>query len=70
MSVDDGVNLVESQSQDHVKSKEANPWQTFANIIDRILFVVVLVLYIIMVIGLIPEGYLNERKKSIEILGY
>lgn len=70
MSADDGVNLVESQTQEQPKTKEAGPWQTFANIIDRILFAILIVLYVIMVVGLIPEGYLNERKKSIEIIGY
>lgn len=70
MSADDGVNLVESQTQEQVKTKGTSPWQTFANIVDRVLFAVLTVVYIIMIIGLIPEGYLGERKKSIEIIGY
>jgi len=70
VSADDGVNLVESQPQEQPKTKTAGPWQTFANIIDRILFAILLIVYVIMVFGLIPEGYLNERKKTIEIIGY
>lgn len=69
-SAEDGVDLVDGQAT-LPKIKEAGPWQTFAKIIDRVLFAILFIVYIIMIVGLIPEGYIGGAKKGpIEIIGY
>lgn len=68
----DDINLVESQPNEKDAKKAAtNMWQTFGNIIDRVLFVLLSLIYLFMVLGLLPEKFLDEKDvKSVEIVGY
>lgn len=72
-STEDDINLVESQANDKDAHNKVSTklWRTFANIIDRILFVALSLTYIIMVLSLLPENYLDEKDvTSVEIVGY
>lgn len=69
-STEDDINLVESQANEKRAEKDKpKMWRTFGNIIDRLLFVVLALSYIIMMISLIPENFFNgEEVNSIEIV--
>lgn len=46
-------------------------WEIVAKVIDRMLFVVLLVVYVAMIIELIPEGYLTDAKDAdLKIIKY
>lgn len=78
----DDVNLVESQSNEKnntttssssttAKKPTSSIWQTFANIIDRVLFVTLFLIYLFMVIDLLPENFFSKTpERSVEIIGY
>lgn len=53
-ATEDDASLVETKS---TQSKFNATWRAFAKIIDRILFVIFLIVYIIMLLTLIPESY-------------
>lgn len=70
---EDDINLVESQpNKNNEEKRSANMWRTFSNIVDRILFAAVTVIYMIMFISLLPEKLLDASQKtnSVEIVGY
>ena len=70
---DDDVNLVESQPNDKDNNKKVtqNVWRTFGNIIDRILFATLSIIYLIMLVSLLPENFLDAKNpKSVEVVGY
>lgn len=67
---EDDINLVESQEADK-PAKKITLWRTFGKIIDRLIFVVYTIMYIIMVLSLLPEGYFEEKNlPEVEITGY
>lgn len=69
---EDDINLVESQANDKANNKVAkNVWQTFGNIIDRVLFAVLSFVYLIMLLSMLPEDFFDEKvPKTVEIVGY
>lgn len=70
---EDDINLVESQpNRNNEEKRSANMWRTFSNIVDRIIFAAVTVIYMIMFISLLPEKFLDASQKtnSVEIVGY
>lgn len=69
---EDDINLVESQANDKDSKKVMkNVWQTFGNIIDRVLFAILSLLYIIMLLSLLPEDFFDEKMpKTVETVGY
>lgn len=70
---DDDINLVESQPNDKDNNKKVTQtiWRTFGNIIDRILFATLSLIYIIMMLSLLPENFLDAKNpKSVEVVGY
>lgn len=75
----DDVNLVESQSTEKnnttdsatTKKTTASIWKTFANIIDRVLFVSLFLFYLFMIIDLLPENFFAKSpERTIEVIGY
>lgn len=67
---DDDINLVESQDTEK-PAKKTNLWRTFGKIIDRVLFSVFTILYVVMIWSLLPEGYFDRNDTpSVEIIGY
>lgn len=69
---EDDINLVESQANDKDNRKVTkNVWQTFGNIIDRVLFAVLSFVYLIMLLSMLPEDFFDEKvPKTVEIVGY
>lgn len=69
-STEDDINLVESQANEKRTEKDKpKTWRTFGNIIDRLLFVVLSLTYLIMMISLIPEKFFDgEEVNSVEIV--
>lgn len=70
---EDDINLVESQPNNKNEEKRsANVWRTFSNIVDRIIFAVVALVYMVMFISLLPEKFwdASQQLDSIEIVGY
>ena len=61
--IEDAADLVESVKK---SSSDANIWAAFCKLVDRILFFVFLCLYLLMFIGLLPEGYLYAKFDSID----
>lgn len=49
--------LVESKA---APSKENDKWKMISKIFDRLVFLILIVVYFIMVVALIPENYGNE----------
>lgn len=67
---DDDINLVESQETEK-PMKKGSLWRTFGKIIDRILFTIFTIVYIIMMLSLLPEGYFDRKDEpNVEIIGY
>lgn len=69
----DDINLVESQTNEKSNTKKptASIWQTFANIIDRMLFAALGLIYLFMIIDLLPERFFDKQpERTIEIIGY
>lgn len=67
---DDDINLVESQDTEK-PAKKINLWRTFGKIIDRVLFTLFTILYVVMMWSLLPEGYFDRKDSaSVEIIGY
>lgn len=68
----DSVNLVESQANER-ENKQMKPinWKTFGSIIDRVLFVVLVFIYLFMVIDFLPEKFFGQHDaKPVEIIRY
>lgn len=52
---DDSVNLVEAKIA--VPSKENDKWKMISKIFDRLMFLTLVIVYIVMILTLIPESY-------------
>ncbi|XP_037040197.1 neuronal acetylcholine receptor subunit alpha-2-like [Bradysia coprophila] len=65
------VNVTEPQTLPTVTIKPpTNTWKLFAKYIDRLLFIIVFVLYVCMYFALVPSGYkFAEPRGDIEVLG-
>lgn len=61
--VEDVTELVESVK---ALSSDEVIWLTFCKLVDRVLFFVIFVLYFIMFVSLLPEGYLKASYDPIE----
>jgi hypothetical protein len=61
--IEDAADLVESVKK---SSLDESIWLAFCKLIDRILFFVFFILYFIMFIALLPEGYLTAKFDPIE----
>lgn len=69
----DDLNSVEAQlNEKNEERKSSNLWRTFSNIVDRFLFVSITIIYIVMLLSLLPENFLNaaQNVNSVEIIGY
>lgn len=58
---------INDPSPDHTKSSDksaSNSWRIVVQLIDRMLFVVLLLVYCMMMYEWLPEGYLTGRRKS------
>jgi hypothetical protein len=63
--IEDVGDLVESVKK---SAADINVWLTFCKIIDRFLLFVFLVLYLVMFVALLPEGYLAATFSPLEVL--
>lgn len=63
---------MESQTEDkRDTNNSADSWNTFANVIDRLSFVIIAVFYLIAMISLLPERYFDAKNvNSVQIIGY
>lgn len=50
-----------------VERMDGDVWKTFCLIMDRVLFVVILIAYIFMAVTLVPEGYLKAKYDPIDV---
>jgi hypothetical protein len=63
--IEDVGDLVESVRKN---AADINVWLAFSKIIDRFLFFVFLILYLVMFVALVPEGYLAATFSPLEVL--
>lgn len=62
----------ESQEEETIESqalRKPKLWEIAAKVVDRALFVVLLIAYVVMICVLIPEGYLTNAKE-LKIIKY
>lgn len=51
--------------------RTSNPWTTLAKIIDRLWFILLSIVYMLMVFTMLPEGYLKKANHNdVAIVGY
>lgn len=63
--------MVESQPNAEKLPKDSKPWKTFAKIVDRLVFIILGLIYIFMILDLVPERFLDAKyKNKVEILAY
>jgi hypothetical protein len=63
--IENATDLVESVKK---STADINVWLAFCKIIDRLLVFVCLILYLIMFVALLPEGYLAATFSPVEVL--